>query len=99
MKRQLMKWEEICVNIIFDKGLIFKINKELMQFNRENKTNNLRLKMYRNYRRLFFFPKKTMNNQQVHEKVLNISKSSEKYKSRPRRVSTSYLLECCCWVY
>ena len=30
-----MKCEEICVNTIFDKGLIFKINKKLMQFNRE----------------------------------------------------------------
>ena len=62
------------------------------------KSNNLIKKWPQKLNRHFFFQRRQMNSQQVHEKVLNISKSSEKYKSRPWRVNTSYLLECCCLV-
>ena len=33
MKRKPMEWEEMLVNHIFDKGLISKINKELILLN------------------------------------------------------------------
>ena len=62
------------------------------------KSNNLIKKWPQKLNGHFFFQRRQMNSQQVHEKVLNISKSSEKYKSRPWRVNTSYLLECCCLV-
>ena len=37
MKMQLMEWEEIFVNHISDKRLIYKINKELIQLNSKKK--------------------------------------------------------------
>ena len=39
MKRQLLEWEKIIVNETTDKGLIFKIYKQLIQLN-TRKTNN-----------------------------------------------------------
>ena len=37
MKRQLMEWEKILVNDVTDKGLIFKIYKQLIQLKNKNK--------------------------------------------------------------
>ena len=37
MKRQLMEWEKILANDVTDKGLIFKIYKQLTQFNNNKK--------------------------------------------------------------
>ena len=40
MKRQPIEWEKIFTNHISDKGLIFKIHKELIQLNNNNNDNN-----------------------------------------------------------
>ena len=37
MKRQLMEWEKILANDVTDKGLIFKIYKQLIQLKNKNK--------------------------------------------------------------
>ena len=37
MKRQLMEWEKILANDVTDKGLIFKIYKQLIQHKNKNK--------------------------------------------------------------
>ena len=39
MKRQLTKWEKLFVNVP-NKGLIFKIYKDLTQLNSKNKSKN-----------------------------------------------------------
>ena len=36
MKRQPTEWEKIFANYIFDKGLISKVDKELIQLNGKN---------------------------------------------------------------
>ena len=37
MKRQLVEWEKILANDVTDKGLIFKIYKQLIQHKNKNK--------------------------------------------------------------
>ena len=42
MKRQATEWEKIFANHLSDKGLISKINKELIKRNRKNKLSDLK---------------------------------------------------------
>ena len=71
MKRQSTEWKKIFPNHISDKRLIFKIHKELTQFN-SKKSSNLILKWAEEID-IFFLQRRYMNGQQVCEKMINIS--------------------------
>ena len=79
-KQQPMEWEKISANHIFDKGLILKICKGLLQQKKQK------------YKQLFKIgkaPKETIlqrrqiNDQQAYEKMFNIS-NHRKCKSKPQ---------------
>ena len=71
MKRQPMEWEKIFVNCLTNKGLISKIHKELIQVNSKN-TNNPTLKWAKELNKHFFHPRRQMDSQHVHGKMLNV---------------------------
>jgi len=90
MKRQLIEWKKISSNNIYDKWLISKIYKELLQL-------NCKIQSYFNMGRSpveIFFQRRHPNGQQVHEKMLNIIiiremqvKTTVKYHLTPVRMA------------
>ena len=56
MNTQAIDWENIFAKHIFDKGLILKVDKELLQLSREKK---IQLKKWADDLNRYFFPKKT----------------------------------------
>ena len=71
MKRQTASWEKIFANHASDKGLIYKLYKELMWFNSQSK-NKSNLKMDRGFESKFFQRRHT-DGQQAYEKISNIT--------------------------
>ena len=71
MLRQRSEWEKIFSNEDTDKGLISKMYKQHMHLNIK-KTNNPNKKMGGRPKK-DFSPKKIFDNQQTHEKMLNIT--------------------------
>ena len=74
MKRKPAEWVNIFENHRSDKEFIFKIYKELLQFNSKN-ANNLNFKWEKDLRRYFFlfFQRSHTGSQHIHEKVFNIT--------------------------
>ena len=70
VKRQPSEWEEIIANETTDKGLISKINKQLIQLN-TRKTNNPIKKWKKDLNR--HFSKEDIQMAYKHEKMLNIT--------------------------
>ena len=70
MKRQPSEWEKIFANEATDKGLIFKIYKQLIQVNIRKKNNTVK-KMGRRPKHAFLQRGHT-DGQHTHEKKLNI---------------------------
>ena len=77
-KRQLMEWENIFANDISDRGLVYKICKELIKLNTQ-KTNNPVKKWEKDMNR--HFPKKTSRWPTDTRKDAQHHSSSGKYKS------------------
>ena len=71
MKRQPLEWEKIIAMETTDKGLIFKIFKQLIQLNTK-KTNNPIKKVGKDLKR-HFPQRRHTDSQQTHEKMLNIT--------------------------
>ena len=71
-KSQPTKWEKIFANNnTSDKGLTFKISKEVIQLKKRN-PNNLNRKMDRGSEEILL-PRRYTNNQQTSKKILNFS--------------------------
>ena len=79
MKRQPSEWEKIVGNETTDKGLISKINKKLMQLNTK-KTQKNSQKVGRRPKQSFLQRRYT-DEQQTHEKMLNIAHYSVQFSS------------------
>ena len=62
VKRQSSEWEKIIANETTDKGLIYKIHKQLTQFNTNIKTNNSIKKWAKDLNRNFFKENIQMDN-------------------------------------
>ena len=75
MKRQTASWEKIFANHASDKGLIYKLYKELMWFNSQSK-NKSNLKMDRGFESKFF-QRRYMDGQQAHGKKLTLLMTRE----------------------
>ena len=79
MKRQPSEWEKIVGNETTDKGLISKINKKLMQLNTKKPQKNSQ-KVGRRPKQSFLQRGYT-DEQQTHEKMLNIAHYSVQFSS------------------
>ena len=79
MKRQPSEWEKIVGNETIDKGLISKINKKLMQLN--TKKNKQPSQKVSRRPKQSFLQRRHTDEQQTHEKMLNIAHYSVQFSS------------------
>ena len=71
MKRQPIEWQKILADDMPYEGLISSVYKQLIQLN--IKTNKSQSKKWAEKPNRFFFQRGNADDQQVHEKVLNIA--------------------------
>ena len=69
-KQQPNEWENIYINDMTPKGLIFNIYKYLIQLNIKNQTSQLK---YGLKKWIDVFPKRNADGQQVHENMVNVA--------------------------
>ena len=81
-KRQATEWEKIFVSDVADKGLIYKIYKQLIQLNIKNKSKNKKnnnpkhnnpIKKMGRRPKQTFLQRRYTDCQEAHEKIINIT--------------------------
>ena len=87
MQRQPTEWEKIFANYAPDKGLIYKIFKQLTQLGNNNNNNKKPSQKTGRRPKQTFFQRRYTDGQQAHEKMLNITNYQRKANDNYNEIS------------